>query len=237
MTITAQLADPAILIFAQVLDLDWEGWQTEPRDWRGRWAHEGGAVAAKAQEYVKSLAGHVKLRELDDYDVGEFKRNTLDPAYHYTPEQAKAIGAYTEHAYHEINEAARTGHGEHVGDVDAISSAMQPMPEDLILLREVKGMHALGDLKPGDVIADPGFSSTTLIPGRFAGGASNTTVLHVLTPKGTPTVWANPASGYPEDEIILDRDQPMVVMGSRQRPGRSDVTDVHLLVLPKGQVT
>lgn len=239
MTITEQLAGP--VISSEVLELDWEGWHAEHRDWRGRWAHEGSAPAGKAGEYIKSVTGHLHPRQLDQYDVGNYKRGTLNPAYQYTPEQRKAIRAYTGSAYADINEAARSGRDDGssaAAAADELSSAMQPLPEDMLMLREVNGAHALGDVKVGDLIADPGFSSTTIAPGgRFAAGRSGTTIMHILAPKGTPTVWANPAADYPEDEMILDRGQPMQVMKVQPRKGRSDVTEVFLLALPKEAVT
>jgi hypothetical protein len=233
-TITAQLAESAHLIFAQLLDLDWEGWRDEPRDWRGRWAREGSAVAGKAENYIRQVTGKVRPHELDEYNTVAYKRDVLNPAFHYTPEQAGAIHGYAEH-YQEINDAARAGK-DHAG-ADAISSAMQPMPQDLILLREVSGQHALADVNPGDVIADQGFSSTTLRTGnRYASGRDDTTVMHILTPAGTPAVWADPVSEYPEDEMILDRGQALVMMKKQVRPGRSTVTDAYFLAVPKEAV-
>jgi ADP-ribosyltransferase exoenzyme len=200
------------------------------------WIKAGAAETTGAEKYITSMAGKVKPRELDNYNVGAYERDTLTPAFHYTPEQGKAIGRYTEQGYGEINTAARAG-GAASAEVQAISRAMQPLPEDLILLREVSGHATLSHLNPGDIIHDEGFSSTTLIGrGRFAIGKSDTTVMHIMTPKGTPAVWADPVSGFPEDEIILDRGQPMIVMKKQQRSGRTDVTDVYLLVLPKGTV-
>ena len=235
MTITAQLDEPAGLIFAQVLDLDWEGWRAEPRDWRGRWAHEGGAVASRAQEYIRSVTGKLHPHELGEYDTPAYKRDVLNPAFHYTPEQAKAVHGYAEH-YQEINDAARAGH-DHAG-ADAISSAMQPLPHDLILLREVSGKHTLDDVNPGDVIADQGFSSTALRTGnRYASGRDDTTVMHILTPAGTPAVWADPVSEYPEDEMILDRGQALVMMKKQVRASKSTVTDAYFLAVPKEAVT
>jgi hypothetical protein len=191
------------------------------------------ATLASAEKYIASMQGKVKPRELNNYDVGRYERETLNPAFHYMPEQEKAIRHYTENGYQEINDSARSG-GSLSAEARALSSAMQPLPEDLVLLREVGGAQALGHVSPGDVIHDQGFSSTTLIGrGRFAVGKSDTTVMHILTPKGTPVVWADAASDYPEDEMVLDRGQPMIVMKKQQRAGRSDVTDVYLLVLPK----
>ena len=234
-SITAQLAEPAWLIFAQALELDWEGWRGEPRDWHGRWAHEGSAPAAGAEKYIRQMTGKLRPRELGEYDTPAYKQDVLNPAFRYTPEQAAAIHGYAEH-YQEIQDAARTGK-DHAG-ADAIGSAMQPLPQDLILLREVSGKHALDDVNPGDVIADQGFSSTTLRTGnRYASGRDDTTVMHILTPAGTPAVWADPVSEYPEDEMILDRGQALVMIKKQVRASKSTVTDAYFLAVPKDAVT
>lgn len=216
------------------------GWEpsAHPRDWHGRWAHKGSGVAGQAQDYIRQLSGQVQVRELNEYDVPGYERDRLDPlTADWTPEQADAVAAYADHSY-EINNTARgvtlTRHrvdpATTAQRTRLISSAMRPLPDDLVLLRELKGRTALGDLSPGDVIADPGFSSTTLRPGRFASGRDDSTVLHILAPKGTPVVWA----GRGEDELILDRNTPLVVISKRLRPGRERfVTDMNLLVLPR----
>jgi hypothetical protein len=187
LTITAQLADPAVLIFAQVLDLDWEGWRTEPRNRHGEWtrapggeagfhgreATAGSGIQERVQAHIATLAGKVRPHELDNYSVGPYKREQLDPAYHYTPEQASAIRNYTDHSF-ELNQDQRGeppasrqfDAGKLAGEADQISSAMHPLPDDLILLRELSGAHRMDGQKQGDVIADDGFASTTLTSGR-----------------------------------------------------------------------
>lgn len=209
----------------------------ELRDWKGRWARTGSSEVGSANKHIAGLAGKVHPRELDNYNVKAYKTSRLDPAFKYTPEQEKAIRAYTETDYQDINDGLRQG-GEPGEQAKALSSAMQPMPDDLVLVREVSGMHALENAQPGDVIADDGFSSTALTTGgRYASGRSDTTVLHILAPAGTPAVWTGQASGFPEDEVILDHGTPMVIMKAGLRPGRSNVRDVYLLALPKGAVT
>lgn len=188
-----------------------------------------------AEQYIDSVKGQLHPRELGNYDVASYKRERVAPAYSYTPKQAKAIHDYSETAYEDINQAARSGRDP--GPVaDTISSAMQPLPDDLILLRELNGADSLSDRQPGDILTDPGFASTTLAPrGRYASGRAGSTVLHILAPKGTPAVYADPASGFPEDEMILDRNTPMMIMRSQARPGQEGyVQDVYLLALPKG---
>ena len=211
-----------------------------PRAYGGSGQRHSGAGAGVRRR----LAGKVHPRELDNYNVGTYKRETLNPAYHYTSEQALAIRNYTDHSS-ELNADQR---GESpvyrqfqasklAAEADQISSAMHPLPDDMILLRELTGAHRMDGMKPGDVIADDGFASTTLTAGsgRYAAGRSDTTVMHIMTPAGTPSVWTSPAGGtYPEDEVILDRGTPMVMMRPpAPQPGRSDVTDVYLLALPK----
>lgn len=210
----------------------------EPRDWHGRWGKGGSHEAAAAQQHLASLAGKVRLREVNDYNLRDYQRGTLDPAYHYTAEQQAAILRYQDSST-PINRAARGQAPDTPGrpaaqlaaDVEHLSAAMQPLPEDLVLLRELSGAHRLDDVQPGDVLSDLGFSSTTLTPGRFAGGRSDTTVMHILAPAGTPTAWL----GKWENEMLLDRDTPFVIVSKTPRPGRTDVTDVNVLLLPKGK--
>jgi hypothetical protein len=233
-------------------------WEHELRDAHGRWAKApggeagfhgrvatpGSGIGERAEAHIASLRGKVHPRELDNYNVGTYKRETLNPAYHYTPEQSEAIRKYTDHSF-EMNADLRGDELERrefqkarlTEEADQISAAMQPLPEDLILLRELSGAHRMDGLKEGDVIADDAFASTTLTSGsgRYAANRSDTTVLHIMAPAGTPSVWAGAAAGtFPEDETILDRGQPMIVMKSASlSPGRSNVTDVYLLALPK----
>lgn len=211
----------------------------ERRDWRGRWAKSGSAPAGKAHEYLVSLTGKVSLTRLDDYNTPEYEREKLDPIRErYTPAQAEAVRQYVDHSY-EMNAHAR---GEEIrwrrypeaataARVDALSSAMAPLPDDLILMREIKGAEALDRFEPGDVIADDGFSSTTLRAGRFASGRGGTTIMHILAPKGTPVVWA----GRVEDELIMDRGQALVLVSRKQTPrGTETLTEINLLALPEG---
>jgi ADP-ribosyltransferase exoenzyme len=210
----------------------------------GREATAGSGIQERAESYIASLRGKVKPRELDNYNVGTYKRETLNPAYHYTPAQTEAIRKYTDHSF-EMNADLRGDELERrdfqkaklTEEADQISAAMQPLPDDLVLLRELNGAHRMDALKAGDVIADDAFASTTLTSGsgRYAANRSDTTVMHILVPAGTPSVWVGAAAGtFPEDETILDRGQPMIVMKPPAlSPGRSNVTDVYLLALPK----
>ena len=194
----------------------------------------GSEASEAAQKYIASVSGKLSPRELGDYDVGAYKRDELAPLFHYTDAQERAIHDYTETKYTEINGALREGR-DAGPDVDVISSAMRPLPDDLILLRELSGVNAMRGFSVGDVIADQAFASTTLIGrGRFASGRADTTVMHILTPKGTRALFADPASGFPEDEMILDHGTRMVIMRIAARPGHEGyVTDVYLLALPK----
>ncbi|HXJ27215.1 MAG TPA: ADP-ribosyltransferase [Streptosporangiaceae bacterium] len=211
----------------------------ERRDWHGRWAKSGSGPAQKAHGYLVSLTGKVSLRRLHDYDIGDYTREKLDPMRdERTAEQDAAISDYVNHSY-EINATAR---GEDVrwrrfpeettrARIAAISSAMRPLPDDLVLMREIKGSEALDKFEPGDVIADEGFASTTLRAGRFASGRGGTTIMHILAPRGTPVVWA----GRVEDELILDRGQALVLVSRKQtQRGPQTLTEINLLALPKG---
>jgi hypothetical protein len=199
--------------------------------WSG--ARGGSGITAKAKAHFDSIAGKVHPRELSVYDVKAYERDHLEPVLTLTPGQAKAARAYTGSAFADVN--ARLRRGEDGGETARVlASAMKPIPHDLIVLREITGEHALDGVEPGDVIADAAFSSAALTPaGRFAGGRSHTTVMHILAPAGTPAVYPGQASEFPEDELILDASQPMSLMKAGPRPGRSDVTDAYFLVLPK----
>jgi SPP1 gp7 family putative phage head morphogenesis protein len=210
-------------------------WEHELRGSHGHWVRSGAGeeISEHAGQWARDHAGTLHPRELRFDEATQYRQEHLDPAFHYTPGQAKAIQAYTGPEYTAVNGGLRAdGDGGPVAA--ALSSAMQPLPEDLTLLRQIEGPMTFDGLARGDVIADPGFSSTTLSPGgRFASNRSGTTVMHIMTPAGTPVVWTGTAAEFPENEVILDAGQPLAFLKSGPHPGRVDVTDAYFVALPK----
>lgn len=50
--------------------------------------------------------------------------------------------------------------------------------------------------------------------------------MRIAVPKGTPVIWV----GHDEDEVLLDRGQPLVLVGKRQT---ARGMEVQMLALPK----
>lgn len=141
----------------------------EKRDWRGRWAKGSSELGGKAAAYLASVSGgKLNLRELNEYDTPAYKREHLDPLRAgLSLQQDMAIDDYQENSF-QINETARRHlEGElpqYARQGDQISSAARPLPESLVVLRSVSDSMLAG-FEAGDVIADDGFSSTTLRAG------------------------------------------------------------------------
>jgi SPP1 gp7 family putative phage head morphogenesis protein len=195
----------------------------EPRDAHGEWSRVTGTVNASE---ITSAA-----------EARAFGRK-LSRAFTYTPAQVGAITGYIGNGYQDINDGLRSGNIDaHSREMsEHLSSAMQPLPAAVIVHRELDDEQALRDLSPGDVIADHGFSSTSLTSGAYDVGRENKTVLHITVPKGTPAVWAQPFSDSPEErELILDRDQPLHLTAVH-RDSQRGVTIAYMTAMPKSAV-
>lgn len=95
--------------------------------------------------------------------------------------------------------------------LDKVFEAAPGVPSDVLLYRGF-GLDALGlkydDVKPGLVLRDPGFTSTSIDEdtiGTFGGG--NKVRAEIRVAKGTKAVWINSVGGSKphERELLLDR--------------------------------
>lgn len=172
------------------------------------------------------------------------------------PAQDKVI-PYTGGAYRLANDDLRGGGDEHVsGFVDNpdaprsewtkngesaaqitanLDSQVAPLSDDMVLYRNftTEGIPG-GDagLLVGKVISDKAFMSSSYDASRY--GPKDTAdprfigrTLRIRAPKGTPVVWAQPVSAFPQEaEVILDRGTRLAITGYDPATGFVDVTVV-----------
>jgi hypothetical protein len=154
-----------------------------------------------------------------------------------------SIMAYSGSAYSSINGALRshTGPGmqsltsevaQHVANIDH-AIAHSPAPHDLLLHRGISGSKVeelYGSLKPGDMITDQGYSSTSSQPGSAFGGSVE---LKIHVPKGHPAM-AIPSNHPNEQEILLPRSTKTRVVRVETVPGNygGQKRVVHMEVVP-----
>lgn len=131
-----------------------------------------------------------------------------------------ALYNYFGEDYKRINRKARKGDApEADAEVAAIDRAIASVgtPTPLKLYRGVSGEGStaamLRGVKPGDVIADRGFVSTSLdedVATRFASRGEDF-VLEMYAPLGTKGLYAEPWADFDEAELLLGRNTPMIV--------------------------
>jgi SPP1 gp7 family putative phage head morphogenesis protein len=148
------------------------------------------------------------------------------------PEEA-AVGTYSGGSFLDVNRALRAGRTHRL--VDNLDSAIGKgvIPEDLTVWRGV-GHHPVlgrpGLLKPGEVLQEDAYSSTSLaMDAAFGAGP----VLKIRVPKGSKGLAMSDLSDHPDElEVLLPRGARFqVVKVSRTDYGR-DV--VELVLLPEG---
>lgn len=154
-----------------------------------------------------------------------------------TPAQTQAIHEYQGGRYIAINEFARAG-GELVegsvfatkAEAKATQAALDgairkgALPRDAVLYRGI-GMSRegiTGELTPGGVIRDLGYSSTSIdrgVASEFAAGKPGATVLEIEAPRGTPAAFVPADGGLKEAEVLLPRGTRYEVISVRERDG------------------
>lgn len=138
-----------------------------------------------------------------------------------TAAQRAAIGRYLGGGHADIHAALREGR-EHP-DVPVLDSAMQPLPDDLIVSRlvpaDVFGPQV--DDMDGMRLRDAAYAPTVLGAGR---GRRGMVRMRISVPAGTRAM-VHPESG----ELILDRDLELGV--TKVEPGAGGGTDMHMVVL------
>jgi SPP1 gp7 family putative phage head morphogenesis protein len=123
-----------------------------------------------------------------------------------TREERAVVSEYTGFHYKPMNDALRAGRThEYVPALDAaIDKAV--IPHDIQVHRGIRSHPALSDMrmvKPGDVITDAGYQSTSLDRyGGFGGGI----LLHIKVPAGSKALWLDDLSANKgEYEVLLAR--------------------------------
>jgi hypothetical protein len=134
-----------------------------------------------------------------------------------TRQQGRAVRSYTEYSFG-ANGALRAGTEPSKASakmMQGLDSAMQPLP-DSVVLRRVVGETAFPGGIPavGDVIADEGYSSTSLGPDIGGGDVR----MEIVTPAGTPALVTGRYSVMPDQrEVILARGTRLRVVSAEQR--------------------
>lgn len=146
--------------------------------------------------------------------------------------QRGVVDTYTGDGFFRMNKELRAGNDSDPA-IKRLDSAMQPLPEDLMLTRTV-GLEAFGKVNPedlaGSLVNDAAYASTSAGPGAYGGGLSGVT-MHIVAPKGTPAVLAATLSRNPgEGEVILDRGTSMAV--AKVVKNQYGGYDMYMIVLP-----
>lgn len=115
--------------------------------------------------------------------------------------EKSAVRVYTGSGYHALNGALRSGHVDQLTrqTVDTLSEALHrgQLSHGLVVNRGISGdLSVFGldpaTLRPGMVLKDPAFWSTTVKPTASFGGAVK---FEIRLPKGTPGAYVNAARG------------------------------------------
>lgn len=194
-----------------------------PRDSRGRFTKSATRVARPADiRKAKAAIAAFDAKEHLYTSTGDASAYLATIAGGHSP----AVDDYRATSWQDVNRGLRSGAGhESVADIDA---AMQPLPDDLVLTRNVPlAMFADKPIEDLDrmVVRDAAYAPTVFDGGL--GGWSNAEVtMHIAAPAGTRAI-VDPTSR----EVILDRDTEMAI--SRVVPNGRGQYDMYLTVLPK----
>lgn len=167
----------------------------------------------------KAMTGFTPVRHSDTGAARDYLEGVDTPA---TP----AVKGYLDGGWRDTNTALRAG--KTPDGVDELDEAMRPLPDDVMLRRQVP-LSLFGDVPVKDLegrkVRDAAPASTSLdVPGQDAGGAGVVT-MHIAAPKGTPAL-VNAADG----EILLARDTEVAI--TRVEPDGDGGWDVYGAVLP-----
>lgn len=142
-----------------------------------------------------------------------------------TPEEREAIASYQDGAYQEINQVLREG-GDFepdegwrkviIADLDA-AMKRNALPSDAVLYRSGIPEETLAGLKPGDVLADKAYQSTSFSDDASEVGSIHwgKTLAEIRAPKGTPGIFVSGGEkGYDtEQEFLLPRNTALKFAG------------------------
>lgn len=204
---------------------------------------------AKVEAVAKVLVG---LRFGDDMAAMDAwgKRHFQSWADGLTKKERDELRNYTETDFTSINRRLRTGgklyqmseedFNEKVQQIDSALGKAE-IPEPVVSYRGVIGDFAkkLGESKPGEVVTDLGYSSTSLREGKaveFAGdngiSLTSNTVMRISIPAGTKGAYLNAAkiSTYVgENEILLARGTKFRVIKTEKTGKDAYTVDVEVI--------
>jgi len=141
-----------------------------------------------------------------------------------TSEETQSMREYTGSMYVDLNKRLRDGKPPAKGDAKDVANmdkafAKSGTTEDIQVYRGVNGAQ-FKNLKPGQSIKDPAYTSTTTDANTanvFTGYGDNQAMLKITVPKGSKAISADKFTtmkgkgGKTESEIILDRGGEYVV--------------------------
>lgn len=208
-----------------------------PRDGHGKFSAKGHMDLLTEAEKALGNRTVDQLRPKKFGSDGEAAQYLQHNAPDLPAELEDAVNRYTGDTFFDLNRKLRSGDASDL-EVGRLDAAMRPTPDDMILTRHV-GPEAFGlspsslvsvEMLAGRKIVDPAYSSTAL--GRPYGGGLGGVTMHILTPKGTPAVFASAVSRNPhEREVLLARGLEFAVA----RVVRNDRYgyDMYVIALPK----
>lgn len=196
-----------------------------PRDKKGRFTRSATRVMTQADRNRgrKAMEGFAPAT----FNDAGAARAYLEQVAPNPP--AGAADAYLQGDWRDVNTALRAG--KTADGVDEIDQQMRPLPDDLMLRRQVPlSLFAHVPMKEleGMKVRDAAYASTSLdVPGHEPNGPGVVT-MHIAAPKGTPAL-VNAADG----EILLARDTEVAI--TRVEPDGRGGWDVYGAVLPKAK--
>lgn len=211
---------------------DWDP-EAHPRDTRGKFSQK---LSQDEKDLIGGLISGVEPRKFAN------DREALTYLEENKPRipraQIDAVNRYTGDMFFDLNQRLRGGDSSDP-EVARIDAAMRPLPDDLVLTRHV-GPEAFG-LRPSEMseverlaghkITDEAYSSSAI--GTPYGGGLGGVTMHILAPKGTPSVIASPISNNPyEREVLLARGMQFAV--SRVVRNNRYGYDMFVVAIPSG---
>jgi hypothetical protein len=156
----------------------------------------------------------------------------------WTATQRSAIVSYTGAGYQDMNKCLRFGTNctpSVQGRIKNASAAMRPTTQPITTFRGTNlamfGVSNIAELEAmqGDVVYDPGFSSTSINPNSAFGGA---VAMQIEIPAGSPGAYVANVSNYPnEQEFLLPPGTRFRIIEVSLEPGSSQAR-VRVEVVP-----
>lgn len=178
----------------------------EERDEHGRWTSGGGSGGTYRADYQSKLS---------------------------TGERSACL-EYANMAYVKVNESLRSGKTGDRRLVEALDSAIAKsrVPTETVVYRGIQeGRDPLAKFKPGSVITDRGYVSTTgtrKVAEEYADGEGETHILmRIRVPAGHPAA-PIPSRLSEEDEYLLPRNSKFRIVGATKE-GNSTIVDAEAL--------